>query len=83
LATLAGHYPRRITGSTALDHALTWAAARMREDGLDDVRLEPVTVPHWVRGSGRARDGLDAIRPEDLRRNAGAVALLAWVLAER
>ena len=28
-------------------------------------------------------DTLDKIRPEDLRRNAAAVALLAWVLAER
>jgi carboxypeptidase Q len=27
-------------------------------------------------------DTLDTIRPEDLRRNAAAVALLAWVLAE-
>lgn len=27
-------------------------------------------------------DTLDKIRPEDLRRNAAAIALLAWVLAE-
>src|SRR5262249_6686976 len=30
-----------------------------------------------------AADTLDTIRPEDLRRNAAAVALLAWLLAER
>jgi carboxypeptidase Q len=30
-----------------------------------------------------AADTLDKIRPDDLRRNAAAVALLAWVLAER
>ncbi len=29
-----------------------------------------------------AADTLDKIRPEDLRRNAAAIALLAWVLAE-
>ena len=28
-------------------------------------------------------DTLDKIRPEDLQRNAAAVTLLAWVLAER
>jgi len=30
-----------------------------------------------------AADTLDKVRPEDLRRNAAAVALLAWLLAER
>jgi Zn-dependent M28 family amino/carboxypeptidase len=30
-----------------------------------------------------AADTLDKIRPEDLRRNSGAIALLAWVLANR
>jgi hypothetical protein len=30
-----------------------------------------------------AADTLDKIRPDDLRRNAAAIALLAWVLATR
>jgi len=30
-----------------------------------------------------AADTLDKIRPEDLRRNAAAIALLAYILAER
>jgi carboxypeptidase Q len=55
LTELAGGYPRRITGSAALDQALAWAAERMRDDGLADVRLDPVQVPHWVRGRERAR----------------------------
>ena len=29
---------------------MQWAAAAMRADGLENVRLEPVEVPHWVRG---------------------------------
>jgi Zn-dependent M28 family amino/carboxypeptidase len=33
----------------------------MRDDGLDDVRLEPVQVPHWVRGTEHAR----VVRPID------------------
>jgi hypothetical protein len=54
LAELADGIGNRITGSPALDRALAWAAGRMRDDGLDGVRLEPVAVPHWVRGRERA-----------------------------
>ena len=61
LTALVERYPRRINGSTALDGALTWAVAQMRDDGIDDVRLEPVLVPHWVRGTERAR----VIRPRE------------------
>src|SRR5262249_60602883 len=38
-----------------------WAEGRMGEDGLDAVRLEPVQVPHWVRGAEWGR----VIRPVD------------------
>lgn len=55
LAELVDGYGNRITGSAALEQALGWAVARMRDDGLDDVRLEPVAVPHWIRGRERAR----------------------------
>src|SRR5262249_40780463 len=55
LPELADEYGARIPGSTALTGALEWAAGRMRDDGLDAVRLEPVAVPHWVRGVERAR----------------------------
>lgn len=51
LSELVDRYGARITGSKALTGATGWAADRMREDGLDDVRLEPVQVPHWVRGA--------------------------------
>jgi carboxypeptidase Q len=55
LAELVDGYGNRITGSAALERALAWATTRMRDDSLDDVRLEPVTVPHWVRGTEHAR----------------------------
>src|SRR5262249_16951509 len=55
LTELADDYGKRITGSEALTAALGWATQRMRDDGLENVRLQPVTVPHWVRGSERAR----------------------------
>jgi carboxypeptidase Q len=61
LTDLADRIGNRITGSAALDEALAWAVARMRDDGLDDVRLEPVKVPHWVRGRQQAR----IVRPVD------------------
>lgn len=61
LAELAQGIGPRIAGSAALDDAIAWAAQRMRGDGLDDVRVEPVDVPHWVRGEEHAR----IIRPVD------------------
>jgi hypothetical protein len=61
LTELAGEHGRRITGSDALERAVVWAADRMREDGLDDVRLDPVQVPHWVRGREHGR----IVRPID------------------
>lgn len=41
----------RLSGSEALDKALKWAADWMKKDGHENVRLEPVTVPKWVRGN--------------------------------
>lgn len=40
----------RLSGSKRLERAVQWAADRMRSDGQENVRLEPVEVPHWVRG---------------------------------
>ena len=48
LGDLFGH---RLSGSDSLDSAIRWAADQMRKDGLENVRLEPVKVPHWVRGA--------------------------------
>jgi carboxypeptidase Q len=61
LAALADGIGHRISGSRALSQAIEWAAAAMRHDGLERVRLEPVQVPHWVRGEERAR----VVRPVD------------------
>jgi carboxypeptidase Q len=53
LAELTDTFGHRLSGSESLDAAIRWAAAEMKEDGLENVRLEPVKVPHWVRGSER------------------------------
>ncbi len=48
LTTQIGH---RLSGSPQLEEAIAWAAARMKEEGLENVFLQPVKVPHWVRGN--------------------------------
>ena len=46
LTTVIGH---RLSGSAQLTEAIDWAHGRMSEEGLT-TRLQPVMVPHWVRG---------------------------------
>lgn len=55
LVALVDGHGSRMSASPALEAALRWAAARMRDDGLAAVRLDPVAVPHWVRGEEHAR----------------------------
>jgi carboxypeptidase Q len=73
LADLVDGYGSRITGSAALEQALEWAAERMRDDGLDEVRLERVMVPHWVRGREHARIVRPVERPMALLGLGGTV----------
>jgi carboxypeptidase Q len=51
LAELADTFGHRLSGSDSLEAAIRWAADQMKKDGLDNVRLDPVKVPHWVRGA--------------------------------
>jgi carboxypeptidase Q len=50
LAELGDTFGHRLSGSQSLEDAIDWAVAQMKRDGLDNVRKEPVKVPHWVRG---------------------------------
>ena len=61
LTELVDTYGHRETGSVALEQSLQWAVRQMEDDDLDNVHLEPVEVPHWIRGTERAR----IIRPVD------------------
>jgi carboxypeptidase Q len=54
IAELTDTFGSRLSGSAALERAIDWTLARMRGDGLENVRGEPVTVPHWVRGAESA-----------------------------
>lgn len=54
LVWLTDRIGHRLSGSESLERAVRWAAEGMRRDGLENVRLQPVTVPHWVRGEESA-----------------------------
>jgi hypothetical protein len=51
LTTQIGH---RLSGSEGLEKAIAWAEETMRTEGLDNIALQPVMVPHWVRGREHA-----------------------------
>jgi hypothetical protein len=55
LAYLCDRIGNRLSGSESLERAVKWAEGTMKADGLSNVRLIPVKVPHWVRGSESAR----------------------------
>ena len=59
LAYLGDTYGHRLSGSPNLEAAIKWAVEEMKRDGLENVRAEPVKVPHWVRG----RESLEIVGP--------------------
>jgi carboxypeptidase Q len=59
LAEVGDTYGHRLSGSRALEDAIDWAVAEMKKDGLENVRKEPVKVPHWVRGE----ESLEIVSP--------------------
>ena len=61
LAELGDTFGHRLSGSEALEAAAQWAAQQMKQDGLENVRLDPVMVPRWV----RSHESLQIIGPRD------------------
>ncbi len=54
----------RLTGSPQLKQANEWTAAKFREYGLTNVKLEPWTIARsWTRGTARARIVSPAVHP--------------------
>jgi len=41
----------RLSGSPALERAITWSVEQMKAAGLVNTRVIPTKVPHWVRGA--------------------------------
>ncbi|HEU0013006.1 MAG TPA: M28 family metallopeptidase [Longimicrobium sp.] len=54
IAELTDRFGPRFSGTPELERAIDWVLAEMREDGLENVRGEPVMVPRWVRGAESA-----------------------------
>src|SRR5688572_14754119 len=55
LAELTDGFGHRFSGSESLERAIDWILARMKAEGLENVRGEPVMVPRWVRGHESAQ----------------------------
>ena len=51
LSTLCDVHGPRLSGSAAYGRAAAWAVSSLEEAGFDRVWTEPVSVPHWVRGT--------------------------------
>jgi hypothetical protein len=51
LTYLCDHVGKRLSGSAQLNTAVAWGAELMRKAGLQNVTVQPVMVPRWVRGS--------------------------------
>ncbi len=64
----------RLSGSSALEQAVTWSAEEMKRAGLENVRTIPAKVPHWVRGSESAEVVAPFHRPLFILGLGGSVA---------
>ena len=73
LAVLTDTIGNRLSGTPALDRAIEWAVAEMKQDGLENVHTERVMVPHWVRGSESA-EIVEPARHADRRCSGSATA---------
>ncbi|HXE74257.1 MAG TPA: M20/M25/M40 family metallo-hydrolase [Candidatus Xenobia bacterium] len=69
LSYLCDRVGHRLSGSPELERAIAWAAEQMRADGLENVRLQPVKVPRWIRG----RESVEVLEP--VRRSLAVLGL--------
>ncbi|XP_045437283.1 carboxypeptidase Q isoform X1 [Pipistrellus kuhlii] len=54
LALLVDTVGSRLSGSKSLEKAIQIMYQNLKEDGLENVHLEPVKIPHWERGEESA-----------------------------
>lgn len=54
LVTLCDEHGHRLSGSPELEAAIAWCAEQLEAEGHDNVHLEPVEIPRWVRGKESA-----------------------------
>lgn len=63
LTYLCDRIGNRNSGSAQLNTAIAWGADLMRKAGLENIHVEPVMVPHWVRGHEQAEILAPIARP--------------------
>lgn len=63
LEELCDDIGHRVSGSANLERAIAWAQKKMRDDGQENVRAEPVMVPKWVRGD----ESLEMLEPRPMK----------------
>lgn len=54
LAAFTDTVGNRISGSQNLELAIKYMSSALTQDGLENVHLEQVKIPHWVRGKESA-----------------------------
>jgi carboxypeptidase Q len=74
IAELTDTFGQRLSGSEALERTIDWTLEKMRADGLENVRGEPVMVPHWVRGEESAELVTPRRKPMAMLGLGGSVA---------
>jgi hypothetical protein len=77
LSVLTDQIGPRLSGSAALEHAVAWAKDTFTADHHERVTLEPVRVPHWVRGAQSALLVAPFSRPLNVLALGGSVATSA------
>ncbi len=83
LSELSDEIGPRLSGSPALERAVIWAKQTFVADGQERVTVEPVRVPHWVRGGQSVAILSPFVRPLDVLTLGGSVATpAAGVTAE-
>ncbi|CAG5131894.1 unnamed protein product [Candidula unifasciata] len=55
LARMTDKFGPRLCGTETLEDAINYMVDEFTQDGLENVRKEAVTVPHWVRGNEKAQ----------------------------
>ncbi|MEC8193566.1 MAG: M20/M25/M40 family metallo-hydrolase [Myxococcota bacterium] len=55
LTELCDSIGARLAGSKALERAVEWSVTQLNDAGAERVWLEPVSVPHWERGTESVR----------------------------
>jgi len=60
LSELTGTIGNRLSGSPQAARAVEWGKKTMQQCMFDSVHLQPVMVPHWVRGSEERASIIDA-----------------------